>query len=937
MSIIRTRNVIPLILALILAAVSATAVAAQDAAPQPPPPPNIRHDQSAPIQDADGLWMMPAGAQGERLSEVAPASSGGPDDFGYTWDDSAPLNWISAAGGTNAGVSPNDPGSNAIAIGFPFKYYENTYTNVYIVLHGYLSFTDQEYWTSQSQIPSPAPPNNVIAPHWVPADSVTYVRYLRGGDAPNRWFLVEWNRLMSNYAGDDVYTFETILHENGDIIFQYDAMEQTGSRWCEASGIENSVGLDGLSVTRFCYPIAPHHAVKITRPAPSARVSISPLHQGSFVHDQEVSSFEITIRNTGELGTDIYDLYPTSGWPLAIFRADGVTPVSDSDGDGVPDSGSIPQGGSRTIIAGVTTPAGASVGTSNTASVTVRSSLNTGKQKQVELRTAVPSTFVQTYDDAGNGVDLLLARPEARTETSATGAPYWGDNLAVAEQSGGDLVQSWTVGRCQDNNCATYVTEIYTAIFDPYGEVVRPPTRLLDLSGATFTTYDYPAIAVAPNGRIGLLWERQLWDRSTSRYNYNIYFAVLGPAGDLIHGPTNVTQNNVWGTSSDLNVPRMYDPRITATADNRFALAWYQFHYESQGRVQDVWYSVRQSNGVMVKAATNLTHDGPDYYDGYGEPTLAAVAGNRALLAFSRYGNYDDIYFVVLDNNGTVIRSMSNLSADGYNTYDYLPDAVELSDGRIVIAWTGEQWTGATWRDEIRFALLDSAFNRIAGPTTLPNPVAITGSTYVSVSADNGGRAILTWMDSDYNNRRNLYYALVQSNGNILTPATIFKSSQSSQPYMFSSFEGDGNTSYSWTPPAGVDNQLIVGPSIVSGALNGGAVLNIEYRGRGGQTATGVTLTATLDPRLAYHSDTSGVTPTVNGNTVTWALPDVRLFDRREFRVLLRVSGAALGDLLPVQLALTAVQQDLNPGDNSASVQVRVDRPFFLPIVLRRP
>ena len=82
-----------------------------------------------------------------------------------------------------------------IDIGFPFKFYENTRSQVYISRFGFLAFTDNNIYNSQSEVPSPEPPNEVIAPHWVPSYSTPgYVRYLRGGAVPNRWFAVEWNR-----------------------------------------------------------------------------------------------------------------------------------------------------------------------------------------------------------------------------------------------------------------------------------------------------------------------------------------------------------------------------------------------------------------------------------------------------------------------------------------------------------------------------------------------------------------------------------------------------------------------------------------------------------------------------------------------------------------------------------------------------------------------
>ena len=64
----------------------------------------------------------------------------------------------------------------------------------------------------------------MIAPHWVPVTEVGgYLRYLRGGTAPNRWMVVEWNRVRSNCCDDaaEEYTFEAIVYESGDIVFQY--------------------------------------------------------------------------------------------------------------------------------------------------------------------------------------------------------------------------------------------------------------------------------------------------------------------------------------------------------------------------------------------------------------------------------------------------------------------------------------------------------------------------------------------------------------------------------------------------------------------------------------------------------------------------------------------------------------------------------------------
>ena len=61
------------------------------------------------------------------------------DQFGYTMDDSEPLNWIDTSAGTNLSILR---GAAAIDLPFTFKYYENAYDRLYLTLNGYLSFTN---------------------------------------------------------------------------------------------------------------------------------------------------------------------------------------------------------------------------------------------------------------------------------------------------------------------------------------------------------------------------------------------------------------------------------------------------------------------------------------------------------------------------------------------------------------------------------------------------------------------------------------------------------------------------------------------------------------------------------------------------------------------------------------------------------------------------
>ncbi len=900
------------------------------------------------VRTSDGAFVMPDGKivsptpTPPAVEAAAPAAAGGPDDFGYTWDDSVPFRWIDATVGSDTGLSQGPRGASVTApidLGFPFKFYENTYTNITISTAGAVGFTGSNLSgsTSTPYVPTPATPNNFIAPYlaplWVNSGAYTgRVYYLRGGAAPNRYMVVEWFQAQDNIDGR--FTFEVILYENGNIEFSYQSMAHGQGYHCSTvTAIEDASGYDGLAYRQsgcnYMNKVS-GKTVRFQRPDTGARVGVYPPYQGRFTRAGEVVAFQTAIRNTGELGADTFDLALSSFWPAALYAADGLTPLADTDGDSVLDTGPVPQGGAATVVAKVTTPAGAQVGAHNIATVTARSSLNTAKTKTVQLQTAVPAPFAQVYrDDADGAMTLYLAQPAGQAARKASANSYYGYDQAVAETPSGNFVYAWRRGR---SVASAYVYEIEYTLLDRYGTVVRPISRLTDHSSATVYTYDnLPALAVTPDGRIGVLWYRYLYNNSTSQYNYNIYFAVLDPSGSVVVPPTNLTNNNAWGGWNDLNVPRFYNPRITATGDNRFVLAWDRDHRESGGYVTDVYYAVRSNGGGEVHGVSKLTADTPGYDESYSYPGITALSGNRTLLCYTR-GSDDDIYCAVLDSAGNVTRPPANVSGDGGSSWDWLSDAVQLADGRIVVAWTGGNYPNY----DIRFAVLDAAFNRIAGPTALTHPAAVVGNGYVSVTADAKTRAILTWMDYHYGYRPNLYYTLVDNTGTVLTPPTIFRTSQGASPRIESSYAGYGNTSYSSTPPSGVDGVAAFASSLFAGPPGGNTAVGLRYANYGAAMATSVMLTATLSDSLTYAGDTSGITPTVSGNTVVWNLPDLGCLADGRFTLYVGVpAGAGFGTRYPITLALTSTGPEANPGNNTATAQVMVARQIYLPLVMR--
>ncbi len=186
----------------------------------------------------------------------AQAESGGPDVFGYIFEDSTEpggpaYTWeeISATGSELTDSSNYDDSYlGPIPIGFDFTYYGNTYTDLYVSSNGYISFGAGYGTIPGGMLPDTGDPNNAIIP-------LGYDKYILGGtshvyyetlSSPNR-FVVEFVALDECCVSGNRSTFEIILYSDGVILTQYQTVTGTTS----VVGIENADGTDGLN-----YPAA---------------------------------------------------------------------------------------------------------------------------------------------------------------------------------------------------------------------------------------------------------------------------------------------------------------------------------------------------------------------------------------------------------------------------------------------------------------------------------------------------------------------------------------------------------------------------------------------------------------------------------------------------------------------------------------------------------
>jgi len=120
---------------------------------------------------------------------------------------------------------------------------------------------------------------------------------------------------------------------------------------------------------------------------------VSPSRQAQDATPDSMVYYSVAVKNVGISGPDTFDATVTlgaHGWAVDLFQADGVTPLNDTDGDGIPDTGSLATGESATVVIRVTVPANVSPGDVESSVVTFTSSNDVSRSKDALVKTTVP-------------------------------------------------------------------------------------------------------------------------------------------------------------------------------------------------------------------------------------------------------------------------------------------------------------------------------------------------------------------------------------------------------------------------------------------------------------------------------------------------------------------------------------------------------------------
>ncbi len=171
-------------------------------------------------------------------------ATGGPDGYGYHWDDGIPYSYTPVYPGGNCGRGDDTYWSENV--GFPFEFYGGQYSYVYVHSNGYISFVYNEIYAYNYTMPYNY--HLMIAPLWddLRSDNTGWVCVETIGTAPNRVFIAEWweneHFVYQGQQATDTVTFQIKLFEaDGSIEFHYEDVDFDDSDFDE--GASATVGI----------------------------------------------------------------------------------------------------------------------------------------------------------------------------------------------------------------------------------------------------------------------------------------------------------------------------------------------------------------------------------------------------------------------------------------------------------------------------------------------------------------------------------------------------------------------------------------------------------------------------------------------------------------------------------------------------------------------
>lgn len=707
---------------------------------------------------------LPA-ARAEAESQPAGATTALVDNYGYT---AAPVSWVwvdipnktpvtFGEDKDDAYVSPMPDAPFLFPIGFDFPFYENTYSQLRVSTNGYLTLDTSvsEQLPRNLALPSDQKPNNIIAPFWddlIKGSGTIY--YANGVD----YFAVQWSS-VSRFNSSYPLTFQVLLFNNGNILFQYEEMSVGLETLSSASvGIEDGDGVDGISYlfNGVGVPVTSHSSTLISRPGAGRRAKLTPLYSGGFVVSGK-ASFEVSLTNTGNVQTgDLFDNYTLTssieaqsipGWQVAYLL----------DGAPVSTSGVLAQSTSREFRVVVTPPLAATVGDHALIRLKATSTQDVLKSATVSVQVAVPAKFMHAYADAAG---MHLGR-YWKENIASTNFALFDENVAVAP-AGENYVMVWDV---QEGVAANLK---YTIV----NRLGIPDLFVHYLENDIQTNDRFPSLAsgLGADPRIAVVWSRsrqEIPGDPTSDPIYNLMLAVLNPDSEypLILPPTQVTDNSTpYNTLGGVQIEDAHAFWVDA---EKLWIVWKEKHFlDLDSTSTDIRMGLFNVNTLEWAATPQFLASGTASIF-YTDPTLIGLSDGTVLAFFSGESleqKTKQISWAVLGPDGVLKGQTALGSLQGGSL-----DAAVLDD-KLMFAWVSPDRGAVSYS---LFSILgsgsDLSLSQMAAQSLVLTNLNLV--EHISVFADQQDNGILTWKNVD---DTQMYYALVNSAGELQTPAVMF-------------------------------------------------------------------------------------------------------------------------------------------------------------------
>ncbi|HET9223505.1 MAG TPA: ELWxxDGT repeat protein, partial [Roseiflexaceae bacterium] len=339
----------------------------------------------------------------------------------------------------------------------------------------------------------------------------------------------------------------------------------------------------------------------------------------------------------------------------------------------------------------------------------------------------------------------------------------------------------------------------------------------------------------------------------------------------------------------------------------------------------ELWRSDGTTPGTVLVKDINPNNDGPGNHG--SDPISLTVVNGKLFFVALDYVGWDGGRLWKSDGTATgTLQVKPNLKVVG----SYYPGSSWLTDVAGTLFFVADDGAHGSelWKSDGSTAGTTLVKDLLPGPgsSKITDLTNVNGTLLFTALDDTGGRAL--WRSDGTSAGTRPLQQVAPPNSDYASTSIAL----SGDSLFFTADDGAiGHELWVIPTVAGVGAALI-SPTLAKAPAGSSAAIPISYLNKGRMNAHAITLTATLDPRLAYIDDTSGVVPTVSGAKVTWRLPSAGFLDGRDFYLRVRLPDAPVGTRLPLTLWMVAAGLDGQTTEDSVQTEVAVANEYYLPL-----